>query len=266
MEQISKKQQVDLHVQRYVRAVMAERLRNEGFVSRDGRDIFWYRVIDNQVVQSVLFHTRWCEMPVIMDIGYGCHPLFLLPVFPNNAYVFAMTEGEEVFHPGKPLMKMGVPSRFIFDENTWISCPDDLLRGADILDDILAVLNSVKTAQDCYKKHEELYVFRHFDEESQMMRPYYSASADFMDEVVYWNDTRLYPCCEAVINRQLTSLAKNQSVRKLAKFELRRQERLLMLKNAIIEGNREKHLQFLEKQETKTIQLLERKVGIIIKK
>ena len=37
------------HTQRFMREVMAERLREEGFVSYKGEDIHWYRLVNNDI-------------------------------------------------------------------------------------------------------------------------------------------------------------------------------------------------------------------------
>ena len=46
------------HTQRFMREVMADRLREEGFVSYKGEDIHWYRLVNNEVVQAIYFVTR----------------------------------------------------------------------------------------------------------------------------------------------------------------------------------------------------------------
>ena len=43
------------HGQRYVREVLADHLREEGFISKN--DVHWYRLINNQILQYIFFHT-----------------------------------------------------------------------------------------------------------------------------------------------------------------------------------------------------------------
>ena len=68
------------HMQRYIREVMAQRLREEGFASYKGEDIHWYRLVNNEMVQCIYFVTRDTHLHSFVDIYYGCHPLFICPM------------------------------------------------------------------------------------------------------------------------------------------------------------------------------------------
>lgn len=76
-----KKSELLPHAQVYIREVMSDLLRSEGFISRDGDDIQWYRVINNEIVQSVFFYTTGLHLPVELKIGFAAHPLYIRPFF-----------------------------------------------------------------------------------------------------------------------------------------------------------------------------------------
>ena len=80
------------HTQRFMREVMAERLREEGFVSYKGEDIHWYRLVNNEVVQAIYFVTRHASLYSGggFELCYGCHPMFISPIFQKTAFIIPL--------------------------------------------------------------------------------------------------------------------------------------------------------------------------------
>ena len=58
------------HTQRYIQEVMTHQLQQAGFVSRKGEGINWYRIVNEEVIQTVCFRTSKKYVPVWLEIGY----------------------------------------------------------------------------------------------------------------------------------------------------------------------------------------------------
>ena len=62
-----------LWMQTYVRAVFADRLQKEGFVSMNGDDICWHRIVNQEIINTVFFYTLWSTYPAA-PCGSMCKP------------------------------------------------------------------------------------------------------------------------------------------------------------------------------------------------
>lgn len=253
---------VNQHAQVFIREVLADQLVQAGFVSRKGQDIQWYRVVDNSVLQAVLFNTQWATLPVLLTVSYSCHPLFIMPEFPKSVHVPNMMRSIEAFNPGRYLFKQN--NNMIYSPDAAVTCPNDACKGADILADILFKLNEVKSIEHCYNMHK---AGRLKAAEICNLPPeelFWNISPDFMDEVVYLDDTEMYPYCRKRIVSELERYEKAQQIRKLWNVEKAELESLKSLKAAVLEGNRNEHLRVLEERRVESIRQLKRQTGINI--
>ena len=246
------------NAQNYVRAVMADHLRREGYVSKDGMDLQWYRVINGDVLQAVFFYTRWAALPMFMAIGYSCHPLFITPEFPKGIHMPSMLRSLESVNPGKQLVKQNGNS--IYAANAAVTCPDDSFKGVDILESILDQLDGIRSVEQCYAIHKQRYLKAAELLNLAQEELYHNISTDFMDEAVFFNDQDLYSYCASRIQNELTRYEKAQETRKLWNIEKYELNALYHLKEAIINQKRDEHLMYLQQRQAENIRLLKRRV------
>ena len=256
---------LNTHAKNYIRAVMANLLHREGFVSSGEKDLHWYRVVNGSVLQTVYFYTHWKALPIFMSIAYGCHPLFIPPEYPSGIHKGSMLRSFEVMNPGKVIGKKGENiSNSIFAPDACVSCPDDSYRGCDILTSILEKLNAIQTIEQCYTEHKHRYI--HVAELLKLPpdETFCRISVDFMDEVAYMADEELYPYCISRINGELERYAKAQETRNLWKIEKYELSALTHLRTAIIDQRRKEYLTYLQERQSQSIRQLKRKVKDII--
>lgn len=260
---INRKQILNGHAQRYISEVMADQLIARGYVSRNNEGLHWYRVINGDLLQAVYFYSQWAKLPILMGVGYGCHPLFIAPEYSNCIHMGTMRRSFEALNPGRMLFKQ--INRANYSDDVAVTCPDDEFCGADILSDILQRMDSIHNVEESYSMHKQAHinVVQHLGlPETDAFR---NISTDFMDEVVYFDDRELYPACISRITRELERYERVQKVRKLHNIEIADVDVILRLKAAIIDGNRESHIQYLQLQQQKNLSQLAKKVkGIVI--
>ena len=87
MGSVNKKNLRNLHARRYIQEVFATRLRDEGFVCPDDKLLWWYRLNSDEIVNSICFFSRWTNLPLMLEIGYGIHPLFVKPYYSCDVYI-----------------------------------------------------------------------------------------------------------------------------------------------------------------------------------
>lgn len=237
---------LNTHAQNYVRAIMAEELRQRGFVSKNGMDLHWYRIIDGKVIQTVLFYTRWAAIPIIMGIAYSSHPLFIAPEYPSNVYLSSMMRSREAVNPGRMIIKE--ENNAVFLPDAAVTCPNDSFKGLDILLSILEKLENIKSVEACYSYHKQEYLSVAECLSVPRENAFKLISTDFMDEVVYVDDRELYPNCESRIITELQRYEKAQSVRKLWNVEKADIESLTRLRAAIMQNKRMEHLIHLQER------------------
>ena len=253
------------HTQRYIREVMAERLRAEGFASYKGEDIHWYRLVNNEVIHAVYFITRSTALNSFFDIRYGCHPLFIPPVLQGSPYLREMLGYEQMndrvpeLVPGSTyfgfhdLMLSGLYNRPYRVPDVLINCPQDKHDGLDILELILPFMDTLKTPNACYQMHKAR---REQEIEDESM---WSMSAYFVDEVLLWDDRDLYPYCQKYIESSMLRLGYLQETGgRSGKFERHELERCALLNNVFKEGCQQEYLQTFGMRASRTLELLEK--------
>jgi len=260
---INSKQILNDHAKRYISEVMAVQLTARGYVSRNNEGLHWYRIINGDLLQAVYFYSQWAKLPILMGVGYGCHPLFIAPEYPRGIYMGSIWRSLEAFNPGRMLFKQ--INRANYTADVAVTCPDDESCGADILSDVLQRMDSIHNIEESYFMHKQAYIgaMQHLGlHETDAFR---NISTDFMDEVVYFNDRELYPKCISRITSELERYERAQKVRKLHNVEIADVNAILRLKTAIIDGNREPHIQHLQLLQQKNLSQLAMKVkGIVI--
>ena len=247
----NQKQILNNYAKRYISEVMADQLTARGYVSRNNEGIHWYRVINGDLLQAVYFYSQWAKLPLLLGVGYGCHPLFVAPEYPNSIHIGTMRRSVEALNPGRMLFKQ--INRATYADDIAVTCPDDEFCGADILSDILQSMDGIHNIEASYVIHKQAHinVMHHLGLPDR--NAFRHISTDFMDEAVYFDDRELYPACIMRITNELDRYERAQKVRKLHYTEMADVEALVRLKAAIIDGNREPHIHYLQMQQQKNI-------------
>src|SRR5699024_1773033 len=115
-------------LERCARGIYAEKLRNAGFVSYKGEDLSWYKVVNSEIVQTVYLFSSWGMTPLLIQIGYGVHPLFIPAPIPQKI-IFNESSNDEVMQKVFDKEK-----HRIYDSETCVMCCNTKEMGAELLD------------------------------------------------------------------------------------------------------------------------------------
>lgn len=307
-----KKSELLPHAQVFIRDVMADLLRSEGFVSRDGDDIQWYRVIDHEIVQAVFFYTTGLRVPLELRIGFAAHPLYIEPFFykgvlipgPNgledyerikeHAYLMSSMNlfgfrdkktGEYVDKDTavENLLESGYIDEAFYERysqyvetvelvaneygstpeykpGVWVYHPQSDDMGRFILENILRILNRLKTPEACYRFHTVMQF------PSSPMHVGMTRIGSFAREVFYLGKEEHYEYCRKSIDKILerNTRLRLQGVKMHEKHLQTETEELTRLKEFVFQDNLEPFMAFLEEEKKKTIKLLEKHTGIVV--
>lgn len=257
------------HMQRYTREVFAEHLRKEGFSSYKGQDVHWYRIVNNEVVQAVYFVAFHAVPCTFAEIKYGCHPLFVSPVFQKSPLMNDLPDGVQTsdlipetisgsatYGVERLLLYSLYNNRPYRQPNTLIMCSPDQNNGLEVLEKLLSVLNRTTTSVACYDLHKEL--------SRRLSNPDFNVnSAYFVDEALYWKDEEIYPYCREFAMRAVRCLENAaKGGYRVPKMYKQSWERGKVLAQVFEDGTFEDYLNTFQDREKQTLRLLERNVGI----
>lgn len=257
------------YAQRYIQEVMADRLKQAGFVSRKGECINWYRIVNDEVIQTVYFRTSNKFVPVWLEIGYGAHPIFIPPLVHKGPYLSGNPVYEQYYDripeltpdsTGRTSRRSMIikESNSVYSEpDVMVLCPADEYKGRDILDRVLQMLEPLQSSRSCYEAHK---IWREKEIENGMfltMSPY------FVDEVIYWDDSSLLPYCRNYISSMIKFLESAEKTGKLFyKSDAERLGQLRILKDYVEPYRREEYLHILKEREEIILALLKRNTGL----
>lgn len=240
------------HAQCYIREVMADRLRSEGFVSGDGEDIHWFRIIGGNVMHAIYFISD-ISFPPFLCMRYCCTPLFIPPISTKSIFQKNMP-GYEQYGWDKQLSKNH--NRIYREPDVMVHCPDDEYQGRDLLEEVLQVLTSVRTPEDCYRLHKQWH------EKAIQNRALLNLSPHFVEEVLYWDDRELYPACTDYVRMMERVLRNPRNGKPLSKSNQKLLDHILALKVALLENGRDIYLTQLIERERATENWLEKHTPI----
>ena len=266
------------HTKNYVRAVFEDRLREEGFVNLDERYLTWYRIVDECVINSIFFTSRWNVLPVNLTIHYGIHPLFAAPHVQRTVCMADEPLDNERFMrqsivEDHPVYGMHYAP---YSPDAQIYAPEIAGRGVYTFNGLLLPkMNSVHTVEDCYRLHKQYYmdqdleytdemkayirtVLRRSDEEQRFCL----ISPTFVEEAIYTNDTSLFPVMKKILDERI---AKETAAHQGAVQEREQRERLnryIRLRNILSGGNREEYLSVLDSRRKENLAKLRSRLAI----
>ena len=244
-------------IQRCARGIYAEKLRNAGFVSYKGEDLSWYKVVGKDVIHSVYIFSSWDMMPLLLQIGYGVHPLFIPAPIPQKV-VFHSTWSDEVMQE-----VFADAKRRIYDEKTEVMCFSTKEMGAEWLDtDVFPVFDRVKTEEAAYELHKQkcLDLIRRIKEKNPDSQMQTIGSNWLVDEAIYFDDKEMQERLLDQLHRQKEWLQSST----ISPQEEKRLTWLCAQLNAIEDGKREEFLELLEGRKKRFIGELQRKLGIAV--
>ena len=252
------------HVQQFIREVYADRLRQAGFFSYRGEDIHWYRLVNNKVIHSVYFIASYPVFPIMLEIGYGCHPLFIPPILQRSPYMRPIPGNEQVYNVIPELVPGSMPNgvqrsqlhgtlnKIYRVPDVMVHCPAEEYTAQLLLEYVLSALDSADTPAACFDKHK---CWRSSQIESGSwltMTPY------FVDEVLYWEDDTLYQYCMEYVNGKIQWIESVvHSGKKLSKIAYDEYVQLLALKKAFQKDGRHEYIQMLHDRAKENRSVLE---------
>lgn len=256
------------HTQRFVCEVFSDCLSQEGFTSYKGEGIHWYRIVNGEVVHAVYFITRHASLQSSFEICYGCHPLYIPPVFQKSPYMYALP-GYEQMNDAIPetvkgstpygmesLHLIGMYNRPYRIPDSMILCPKDKNNGLDILEKLLPVMNRLSTPYACYEMHKNRRHREIINGNTLSMSSY------FADEVLAWEDLDLYPFCKEYVAKESSCLEKLLNSGDLKrKADREHLNRLLGLRNVFEQNARDLYMQELYHREQKNLRQLMKHCG-----
>ena len=251
------------HAKRFIQEVFSDRLLSEGFVCPDDKLICWYRFVNKEIVNSICFYTPWPNLPLMVSIGYGIHPLFTLPARIPSVYAPNRPTDMETFrHQGLiPNPDIGHIHMNMYSSDAQVYAPEGgfgiyTLEGA-----LLPTMDKVRTIEECYQMHKQKYL-------SQAMIPaehrFGAASITFIDEAIYCNDTAVFPCFAPVLENRIRFYEAECEKHPTSKAVLSTLRHVMQQKHALYEGKRTEYLEYLRQQKETNLVQLTKKYGITL--
>lgn len=261
------------YTQRYIREVMADRLQQAGFVSRKGEGINWYRIVNEEVIQTVYFRTSKKYVPVWLEIGYGAHPFFIPPLVHKGPHLGEHLGYEQCYNripkltpvsegPSIQASVLWKESNSIYRQpDVMVLCPADEYRGRDILEQVLQTLEPLQSARSCYDAHKRWREKEIENGALLTMSPY------FVDEVIYWDDRALLPYCRTYISSMIKVLERAEKTGKFYfKSHAEHLQQLRFLKDYVEPYRREEYLHILKEREETVLALLKKNTGLTVQR
>ena len=191
------------------------------------------------MIHAVYFVTDYMSFPFNLEIRYGCHPLFIPPVFQRSPFVDTSYGYEQMYERIPELVPGSMPygvqrsvvrgpvNRIYRAPDILVSCPADEHIGQSVLEKVLAILDAADSPMACYMAHKSWRLSQIENDSWLTMTSY------FADEVLYWKDQALYPYCMRYVNGKLELLEKAKEERKhYRKTDQEEHQRLLDLRSA----------------------------------
>lgn len=255
--------EINLHTKQYVQAVFEQRLREEGFVCPDEKLLCWYRLKDERIVNSIIFYSVWSNMPLMLSVGYGIHPLFQKPAYTSNVHYQKRPSDHELFSQqmiveNYPINAMAYTQ---YSDDIRVAAPAHDGKGIYTFDSIiLPKMEVINTIVDCYQRHK-YDIINSMDDDYSVK--YAIISDVFVDEALYVGDVEVYPYCERSIDKHIARFQKSckeKPAERAYQVELQNWE---LRKSTLLDGTRKEYLQILEKRRLDNLAYMKKKRMIV---
>lgn len=164
--------------------IYSHKLKNMGFVSYNNECTSWYRIINNEIINSVYLFSSMGHAPLLMEIGYGIHPLFIPAPIPQKL-IFTGSHNDEIMREVRGQFK------YSLYQGTSVMCHNTEERGAELLDtEVLPIFMKAKTELDAYIIHRNLFFnkINSRNNEKNKFEIQVAVSGWFADEAIYFGD------------------------------------------------------------------------------
>ena len=226
------------YMQCYAQATMADKLKAQGFTSYNDENLSWYKIVNNEILQTVFIYSRWHYFPLLVTLVYGVHPLFIMPPLPHKVVELGWAGDRET----ESLVRY-TDLRKVFSDEISVQCPATEGCGAELLDTVVfPVFAQTNTIEDAYTFFKNRYLTSDWA---------WVVTSDFIDMAIWMNDKDMYPHCNDTIMR-----LQNVSIgRYWLKSDAKRNQ---LQYEAIVEGKRDEYLKVLEKRKTQILRKLDK--------
>lgn len=190
---------INLHARNYIAAVFESRLRDEGFVCPDDKLLCWYRIHGENIVNSIVFFSPWSNLPLMLSVGYGIHPLFLEPIFSSNVHFTKRPVDDDRFvvQPIVEDTEINSMNYSMYSPEIAVDAPGHPGKGIYTLDGIiLPHMKKIQSVKDAYAFHKERRLAHPMAHLREVGNPLGPISKCFIDMALYQRDEEVYPFCE----------------------------------------------------------------------
>lgn len=197
-------------LQYWSRNFLADKLRDEGFISYNNEDLSWYRIVNGELLHTVYLFTKTARAWAFAEIGFGVHPLFIPAPIPQKCVVTDWWENEVLtgyLHRGSWTSIPGEP---------YLVAPATKLCGAENLDTgVFSWFRRCQTLEKSYAMYKKRYLHPETSRISPSLRPgaseHSGVTLPFIDCAIYLNDSDIFSYCIHDLNRRnMTYHKKNQ--------------------------------------------------------
>ena len=252
MGAVNNKQIRNLHVRNYIQTVFADRLKEEGFVCPNDKLLCWYRVVNNELVNSICFFSQWSNVPLMMEIGYGIHPAYHKPFSTSDVYISNRPDDER-FYTVAIGSDLPVQHYSPYSSEILVYAPRGDGRGITTLDHVvLPTMNSIQSIEECYRFHRKMYCHSTF-----------GMSTIMIDEAIQLGHTAAFPNCARALDKMISVYGKYGEQYPSKKEYQDKLQYARYQKATLLAENRKPYMDILEKRAAKNLQQL-KKWGVII--
>ena len=264
-----RKQIVNGHAKAYVDAVFADRLQEEGFINLENRSLCWYRIVNNEIINMICVNSSWNNLPLLLTVGYGIHPLFATPFFTRSVH-FSSSNIPCDHGIFRQQVLIGPKPQAPYSGDILVYAPSSGNRGLETLDDIiLPEMQRSKTIVDCYDLYKS-WAKRCREHRNLVWKEDISLAMSYrhcmtcIDTGIYLNDTDMYPVYDALLREEIDYRkqflqSEDCSQQTDADIEAWQQRR-----NAMSAAGREEYLTILAQRKAKNVAMLKKKFGIAV--
>lgn len=240
------------HAKKYIEAVFASRLREEGFAPSSDTLLCWHRIVNNEIVNSIGFFSRWANLPLMLEIGYGIYPLFVKPFHYSDVYLPNRPWDERFFE-----VKITEPSVNTFapySSDTMVLSPAEQGRGISTFDSIiLPQMDSVRTIEECYRINRKL----------SQPRPF-GMTLTMIDEAILLNDILAHDNCKRAVEKMLVYYKKQSELYPNQKEYKEALTQIQIQKAALWDKKCEEFLASIQHRKQQNLALMTKRYGITL--
>lgn len=233
--------------------IYSYKLKKMGFVSYNDECTSWYKVINNEVINSVYLFSSLGHAPLLMEIGYGIHPLFIPAPIPQKL-IFTGSHNDEIMREVRGQFK------YSLYQGTSVMCHNTEERGAELLDtEVFPIFGKAKSELDAYIIHRNSFLNRtNFDKYgNNRCEIQVAVSGWFADEAIYFGDKDIQMMIIKQLIWQKECMERGDMYSGRGKLEWHK-ARIA----AIQDGEIDNFLTILEARKKRFIKDLDRKLGI----